>query len=53
MLNAATQETPFFLVHSAEAMLPIEITHEAPKYPIMMKLSPQKHFKMMSMHWMK
>jgi hypothetical protein len=29
--NAATQETPFFLVHGAEAMLPVEITHEAPK----------------------
>jgi transposase InsO family protein len=29
--NAATQETPFFLVHSAEAMLPVEITHEAPR----------------------
>jgi hypothetical protein len=27
--NAATQETPFFLVHDAEAMLPVEITHEA------------------------
>jgi hypothetical protein len=27
--NAATQETPFFLVHSAEAVLPVEITHEA------------------------
>jgi hypothetical protein len=24
-----TQETPFFLVHGAEAVLPIEITHEA------------------------
>jgi hypothetical protein len=29
--NAATQETLFFLVHSAEAVLPVEITHEAPK----------------------
>jgi hypothetical protein len=29
--NAATHETPFFLVHSAEAVLPIEITHEAPR----------------------
>jgi hypothetical protein len=29
--NAATQETPFFLVHSAEAVLPVEITHEAPR----------------------
>jgi transposase InsO family protein len=27
--NAATQETPLFLVHSAEAVLPVEITHEA------------------------
>jgi transposase InsO family protein len=29
--NTATQETPFFLVHGAEAMLPVEITHEAPR----------------------
>jgi hypothetical protein len=29
--NAATQETPFFLVHDVEAVLPIEITHEAPR----------------------
>jgi transposase InsO family protein len=29
--NAATQETPFFLVHGAEAVRPIEITHEAPR----------------------
>jgi hypothetical protein len=29
--NASTQETPFFLVHGAEAMLLVEITHEAPK----------------------
>jgi IS30 family transposase len=29
--NAATQETPFFLVHDAEAVLPVEITHESPR----------------------
>jgi hypothetical protein len=29
--NAATQETPFFLVHDAEAVLPIKITQEAPR----------------------
>jgi hypothetical protein len=29
--NAATQETPFFLVHGTEAMLPVEVTHEAPR----------------------
>jgi transposase InsO family protein len=29
--NAATQETPFFLVHGTEAVLPVEITHEAPR----------------------
>jgi hypothetical protein len=29
--NAATQETPFFLVHGAEVMLPVKITHEAPR----------------------
>ena len=30
-LNAATQETPFFLVHGAEAVLPVETTHKAPR----------------------
>jgi hypothetical protein len=29
--NASTQETPFFLVHGAEAVLLVEITHEAPR----------------------
>jgi transposase InsO family protein len=29
--NAASQETPFFLVHDAEAVLPVKITHEAPR----------------------
>jgi hypothetical protein len=29
--NIATQETPFFLFHGAEAMLPVKITHEAPR----------------------
>jgi transposase InsO family protein len=29
--SAATQETPFFLVHGAEAVLLVEITHEAPR----------------------
>jgi hypothetical protein len=29
--NVATQETPFFLVHGAEAVLPVKITHEAPR----------------------
>jgi transposase InsO family protein len=29
--NAATQETPFFLVHGTEAVLPVKITHEAPR----------------------
>jgi hypothetical protein len=29
--NAATQETPFFLVHGAEAVLLVKITHEAPR----------------------
>jgi hypothetical protein len=31
MPNASTLETPFFLVHGAEAVLPVEITHEAPR----------------------
>jgi hypothetical protein len=29
--NAATQEIPFFLVHDAEAVLPVEVMHEAPR----------------------
>jgi hypothetical protein len=29
--NASTQETPFFLVHGAKAVLPVEITHESPR----------------------
>jgi transposase InsO family protein len=29
--NAATQETPLFLVHDAEVVLPVEITHESPR----------------------
>jgi transposase InsO family protein len=29
--NAATQETPFFLVHGTEVVLPVEITHKAPR----------------------
>jgi transposase InsO family protein len=29
--NAATQERPFFLVHGAEVVLPVDITHEAPR----------------------
>jgi hypothetical protein len=29
--NAVTQEIPFFLVHDAEAVLPVEITHETPR----------------------
>jgi hypothetical protein len=29
--NTTTKETPFSLVHGAEAVLPVEITHEAPR----------------------
>lgn len=29
--NTATQETPFFLVHGTEAVLPIEIEHNSPR----------------------
>jgi hypothetical protein len=29
--NAATQETPYFLVHDAEAVLPVELAHDAPR----------------------
>jgi hypothetical protein len=34
MPNVATQETLFFLVHDAEVVLPVEITHEAPRISI-------------------
>jgi hypothetical protein len=27
--NAATQETPFFPVHGAEAILPVELAHDS------------------------
>jgi hypothetical protein len=48
--NAATQETPFFLVHGAEAVLPVKITHEATRIATYDESSPpMKHFKMMSM----
>ena len=29
--NNSTQEMPFFLVHGAEAVLPIEVSHESPR----------------------
>jgi hypothetical protein len=29
--NTTTQETPFFLVHGAEAVLPVEIAHDSPR----------------------
>jgi transposase InsO family protein len=29
--NTSTQETPFFLVHGAEVVLLVEVTHEAPR----------------------
>jgi hypothetical protein len=32
--NTATQEIPFFLVHGAEVVLPVEITHEAPRIAV-------------------
>jgi hypothetical protein len=32
--NTATQETTFFLVHHAEAVLPVEVTHEAPRVTV-------------------
>jgi hypothetical protein len=51
--NAATEETPFFLVHGAEAVLLVEITHEAPRLRLMTKQLLSKHFKMTSMQLMK
>jgi transposase InsO family protein len=35
--NAATQETPFFLVHGAEAVLPVEITKKMRRRKELMK----------------
>jgi hypothetical protein len=49
-LNAATQETHFFLVHGAEAMLPVKITHEAQELRLTMKQLIPKHFKTMLTH---
>jgi hypothetical protein len=40
--NAATQETPFFLVHGAEAVLLVEITHEAPRIAAYDKMTSTK-----------
>jgi hypothetical protein len=51
--NAATQETPFFLVYGAEAVLPVEITHEAPRMQLMIRRLPHKHSKTMLTHSMK
>jgi hypothetical protein len=51
--NAATQETPFFLVHGAEVVLPVEITHEAPELWLTTKQPLPRRYKMISMHLMK
>jgi hypothetical protein len=48
--NTATQETPFFLVHGAEAVLPVESLMKLPESRLMMKTLPMKHFKMTLMH---
>jgi transposase InsO family protein len=48
--KAATQETPFFLVHGAEAVLPVEITHEAPRIAAYDETTSTEAFRMMSMH---
>jgi transposase InsO family protein len=48
--NATTQETPFFLVHGAEAVLLVEITHEAPRIAAYNKQLPRKLYKMTLMH---
>jgi hypothetical protein len=29
--NTTTQETPFFLVHGAEVVLPVEVAHDSPR----------------------
>jgi hypothetical protein len=39
MPNTATQETPFFLVHGAEVVLPVKITHEAPRVTVYDKVT--------------
>jgi hypothetical protein len=51
--NAATQEMPFFLVHGAGVVLPVEITHEAPRILTYDKTISMEHSKMTSTHWMK
>jgi hypothetical protein len=51
--NAATQETPFFLVHGAEAVLSVEITHEASRIAAYVRQLLHKHFRTMSMRWTK
>jgi hypothetical protein len=48
--NAATQETPFFLVHGPEAVLPVKITHEAPRIAAYDKTTSTEALQMMSMH---
>jgi hypothetical protein len=40
--NAATQETPFFLVHGAEVTLLVKITHEAPRIATYYKMTSKE-----------
>jgi hypothetical protein len=51
--NAATQETPLFLVHGAEACFQSISLMRLPELRLMMKLLLMKHFKTMFMHSMK
>jgi hypothetical protein len=51
--NVATQETPFFLVHVAEAVLPIEIEHNSPRVVNMTKMLHKRCLKTMLMQLMK
>jgi hypothetical protein len=51
--NAATQETPFFLVHGADVVLPVKITHEAPELRLTMKRFLRRYFKMTLTYSMK
>jgi hypothetical protein len=51
--NAATQETPFFLVHGAEACFQSKLLMKPPKLWLMTKRLLLRHCKMMWMHSMK
>jgi hypothetical protein len=48
--NAATQETPSFLVHAQKPCFQSKSLTRVPDLRLMMEVPPMKHFKTMSMH---